>query len=77
MKYGMTEAKDWTMHAEGGGHPIEPFPYAGDSELFKIKLADSYLNKMHDRVAPPNVRRVRILQVHCREDAESHDFHHH
>ncbi len=48
-KYGMTMAKDWTMHTEGGGPPIEPVPYTGNSELFWIKLADGDLDKMCDK----------------------------
>jgi hypothetical protein len=47
-KYGITMAKDWTMHAEGGGYPIKPVQYTGDSELFQIKLADGNLDKMRD-----------------------------
>jgi hypothetical protein len=45
-KYGMTMAKDWTIHTEGGSRPIQPVPYTGDSELFRIKLADGDSDKM-------------------------------
>ena len=51
-KYGVIEAKDWVMHAEGGGRPIKPVPYTGNSELFKIKLADGDLDKIREWLLP-------------------------
>ena len=47
-KYGMTEAKDWTILVEGGSCPIKPGRYTGDFELFGLKLADVDLHKMHN-----------------------------
>jgi hypothetical protein len=38
--YGLTAAKDWTMHVGGGGRTIEPVLYTGEAEVFGIKLAD-------------------------------------
>ena len=47
-KYGLTMAKDWTMHVSGGGHHINPVPYTGEAELFGVKLAAGDLEKMCD-----------------------------
>ncbi len=47
-KYGLTAAKDWTVHATGGGHSIEPVPYTGEAEVFGVKLAEGDLEKMRD-----------------------------
>ncbi len=87
-KYGMTEAKDWAIHAKGGGRPIEPVPYTGDSKLFKIKLADGDLDKMRKDHGAICFRRVfewllpmfsesGFYKFIGHKDAESHDLHHH
>ncbi|KAL3765172.1 hypothetical protein ACHAW5_008591 [Stephanodiscus triporus] len=41
-------AKDWVMHASGGGRTINPVPYTGEAELFGVKLAEGDLEKMRD-----------------------------
>jgi hypothetical protein len=46
--YGMTMAKDWMMHTEGRGRPIQSVPHTGDSEFFQIKLTDGNLDKMRN-----------------------------
>jgi hypothetical protein len=45
-KYCLTAARDWTMHAGGGGRWINPVQYTREVELFDVKLVDGDLDKM-------------------------------
>ena len=47
-KCGLTAAKEWTMYAGGGGHPLDPVLYTGEAELFDVKLVDGYVDKMRN-----------------------------